>query len=343
MNRGTLMVMKRLFVTALAALGLGALVSGSAFGQTESNIPAPDGFNDQLGCAMNAAMIMLGTPAKKSGAGMSSTVDRLLRMDSTGRENTDPAHDAMGSVQQIGTDTVALIESVRAVSANCGAGTPFMDNDVAYNLANGYVALRTAWNEWVAAVEYRAGLNNPSDALKTAADNEVTAKKNALDALSMGPIYRAGVMEWDATRVVTSAATSWDEAVGVAAGGLQAIDESTGMGFLEAKQEYELASFSSYRHIEIDDSSFDRITGVYTGGMSGSGGDANFDGNGNFVWTASNQPGANSQTLGDIEADLTAANGLIKSIDQVISNTNALDTNKHANLRFSRAKAVPGT
>ena len=36
MKRGTLMVLKRLLVTTLSALGLGALVAGPAFGQAAS-------------------------------------------------------------------------------------------------------------------------------------------------------------------------------------------------------------------------------------------------------------------------------------------------------------------
>ena len=40
-EKGTLMVLKRILVTTLSALGLGALVAGTASGQTagEGNIP----------------------------------------------------------------------------------------------------------------------------------------------------------------------------------------------------------------------------------------------------------------------------------------------------------------
>ena len=60
MNRGTLMVLKRLLVTALGALGLGALAAGTASGQTagEGNIPAPDIFDDQITCSMNVPSAM---------------------------------------------------------------------------------------------------------------------------------------------------------------------------------------------------------------------------------------------------------------------------------------------
>ena len=45
------MVLKRLLVTALGALGLGALAAGTASGQQTAgsgNIPAPDIFDDQI-------------------------------------------------------------------------------------------------------------------------------------------------------------------------------------------------------------------------------------------------------------------------------------------------------
>ena len=55
MNRGTLMVLKRILITALGALGMGALAAGSALAQTagDGNIPAPDIFDDQITCSMN--------------------------------------------------------------------------------------------------------------------------------------------------------------------------------------------------------------------------------------------------------------------------------------------------
>ena len=54
------MVLKRLLVTTLSALGLGALVSGPAFGQApgDGNIPAPDLFDDQIACSMNVPPLM---------------------------------------------------------------------------------------------------------------------------------------------------------------------------------------------------------------------------------------------------------------------------------------------
>ena len=48
MNRGTLMVLKRFLITALGALGLGALAAGPTFAQ---QIPAPDAYGDPQACA----------------------------------------------------------------------------------------------------------------------------------------------------------------------------------------------------------------------------------------------------------------------------------------------------
>ena len=53
MNRGTTMDMKRLFLTALGALGLGALAAGTAFAQ-EGQIPAPRLYGDITGCTTDA-------------------------------------------------------------------------------------------------------------------------------------------------------------------------------------------------------------------------------------------------------------------------------------------------
>ena len=80
MKRGTTMVLKRFFSALLGALGLSALVAGSAFGQTEGNVPAPDGFNAHLECAGNASAVEVykpteGTGPRKTGP---STLDGLL-------------------------------------------------------------------------------------------------------------------------------------------------------------------------------------------------------------------------------------------------------------------------
>ena len=59
MNRGTIMVLKRLLITALGALGLGALAAGQAFAQGnglegDGGIPAPKLYGDIVSCAGGA-------------------------------------------------------------------------------------------------------------------------------------------------------------------------------------------------------------------------------------------------------------------------------------------------
>ena len=89
MNRGTLMVLKRLFATALGALGLGALAAGSAFAQTpgEGNIPAPNVYDDQITCSSNVPPTMGAGAAPRPTAiptgGMESPLDTAIGMGTT--------------------------------------------------------------------------------------------------------------------------------------------------------------------------------------------------------------------------------------------------------------------
>ena len=80
MNRGTLMVLKRLLVTTLGALGLGALAAGTASGQGagDGNIPAPNVFDDQIACSSKAPT-MPPTPATVAVGDMSSALDEALK------------------------------------------------------------------------------------------------------------------------------------------------------------------------------------------------------------------------------------------------------------------------
>ena len=82
MKRGTLMVLKRLLVTTLSALGLGALAAGPALGQGEGNIPAPDIFNDQITCSMLVpsvgGMTAENTPTRLATDAKESALDGLI-------------------------------------------------------------------------------------------------------------------------------------------------------------------------------------------------------------------------------------------------------------------------
>ena len=64
MKRGTLMVLKRLLMTALGALSLGALVAGPASAQ---QIPAPDAYGDPQACAASIKAVTAAADTGKVG------------------------------------------------------------------------------------------------------------------------------------------------------------------------------------------------------------------------------------------------------------------------------------
>ena len=63
-NRGTLMVLKRLLITALGALSLGALAAGPASAQ---QIPAPDAYGDPQACAASIKAVTAAADTGKVG------------------------------------------------------------------------------------------------------------------------------------------------------------------------------------------------------------------------------------------------------------------------------------
>ena len=77
------MVLKRILVTTLSALGLGALAAGTASGQTagDGNIPAPDIFDDQITCTQLLPTPMgVNLPSTVPMGGMTSPLDDLIGM-----------------------------------------------------------------------------------------------------------------------------------------------------------------------------------------------------------------------------------------------------------------------
>ena len=113
MNRGTLMVLKRLLVTALSALGLGALAAGTASGQTagEGNIPAPNIFDDQITCSMLVPS-MTPTPSVIPMGAMVSPLDTLIGMGTT---TIDTGGTGAGSYEDLGY-------VIPPTDMNCGLG-----------------------------------------------------------------------------------------------------------------------------------------------------------------------------------------------------------------------------
>ena len=122
MIRGTLMVLKRILVTTLSALGLGALVAGTASGQTagDGNIPAPDIFDDQITCTQLLPNPMgFNLPSTVPMGGMTSPLDDIIGMGTNRLEAGDTVFDAL-------TDGVAKLAGLGYVippgNVNCGAG-----------------------------------------------------------------------------------------------------------------------------------------------------------------------------------------------------------------------------
>ena len=118
------MVLKRLLVTTLGALGLGALVSGPAFSQApgESNIPAPNIFDDQITCTQLLPTVEgFNLPSMVPMGGMTSPLDDIIgmgtnRLATTGTDPI-PAAVAMGADKLAGLGYV-----IPHANMNCGAG-----------------------------------------------------------------------------------------------------------------------------------------------------------------------------------------------------------------------------
>ena len=250
MKRGTLMVLKRLLVTALSALGLGALVAGTASGQTagEGNIPAPDIFDDQITCSMLlpsvGGMTALNTPSRRADGAMTSALDDLL-------------DDETATI----TDTVGLGYVIPATGMNCGAGAAgptlgtmnidgntdgdFVDvgdtlawGDVPKDVADGYSALlplfeavygnpgQTTGGTARALAAAQKALADAIDrgdsgAALTPLQNAITRAQEAhnmalarFNAAAGGPVYQAGVAEWMAKATVTKAVSDYNTQVG---------------------------------------------------------------------------------------------------------------------------------
>ena len=207
MKRGTLMVLKRLLVTTLGALGLGALATGPTFAQ---QVPAPDFFGDQIVCSTANAAATVPNPLAGTGANMMgpSLLDQALR-GTTG----------MGDPQLTTTADQATQDSLNFVinpmEANCGRGdgTEFAATDANYQLASGYTMVLT---QFEAVVREEGRVRTAQMALNTAieggiastiesarealadAQADLATEQAKLNAIGAGPIYQAGIMEWRA-------------------------------------------------------------------------------------------------------------------------------------------------
>ena len=301
------------------AFGLTAFAGGSALGQTESNVPSPNGFDDQLECATNAVGAMLGMPNMQGMSGGMSTpssLDVLLR-----------GTDGMGTIMQIG-DGSSLTEAF-PVTPNCGSGT-IGSMSASHDLAQGY---QDVYNAYQAVATARAALklaedrSGVSSATATAARTRLTEAQNALDALAMGPIYQAGIAEWNAVPAVTGAIDAWNTAVGAENGTL-----ADRTGYLGANQTLGEASFENYRPITTG--TYTTATGVYEAGAG------NFDDDDNFVYNATSTSAVSAGTVSAIRTALEGFETIIGQINVDIDDAPASANQRHQTLNDSLALAV---
>ena len=217
-NRGTLMVLKRLLITALSALGLGALAAGPAVAQRDGNIPAPKTFEGVLGCG--ATSLMPGMPTVIPQGGMLSPLDVALR-----GANGMGTPMALVLVNDDGTGTpddpfdhqvyLDLIDIVPLTSDGLDCGG---------YIGSGYEAVASEFGKLSrleGLVERRQktvdDATNPSDAqlqLLERAEEDLAEAQADLDAVSMGPIFQAAIAEWRAKGAVEDSITAWNKAVG---------------------------------------------------------------------------------------------------------------------------------
>ena len=242
MKRGTLMVLKRLFVMTLGALGLGALAAGPA---TAQQVPAPDLFDDQVACSSNV-------PAGAANGPLATTLAEVVLDGDPIVADAEGVPDALSPVAGLnyiipagnnncgGGDATYSQEDVTA--AEMGGGMAGFEVGDLKTTVSGAIAtdVATGYTETLAAylavrVEDAAvkAANNAlnvlltdalEDGLQTAAISAArvtlaaaqvkqTAAHGALYSVGAGPINALGIAEWRAKFAVEDAVTAWNTAV----------------------------------------------------------------------------------------------------------------------------------
>ena len=244
MNRGTLMVLKRLLVTTLGALGLGALAAGTASGQTagEGNIPAPDIFDDQITCSMLVptvgGMTAVNTPTRIVGDDKTSALDDLIDdgdvviMDPGSLGYVIPPGGNCGSAVMFGAMDIDANNNMMVDDGDTVAA-----GDIPIDVAEGYSALLPLFSEVygapggtiggtlrtltaaqevlsdaIAAGSTGTGLTSAQNAVTRAQEAHNKAVAKFTDA-SAGPVYQAGVAEWMAKAAVTKSIVDYNAQV----------------------------------------------------------------------------------------------------------------------------------
>ena len=294
------MVLKRLIVTALGALGLGALATGPASAQ---QVPAPDFFNNQVACSSANAMASVPDPLAGTGANMMgpSLLDQALR-GATGMG--DP-------IATTAADTAAaasLNYVIDATVANCGEGSTasaFLAGNANLDLATGYTEVLTQFQAVVreegdvktAQRNLNNSLrNNPDgnhDALRTAltdAQAALATEVAKLNALGAGPIYQAGIREWRAKGAVDEAIIKWNNAVPAVAarlnGGTIGTDTVSGLRQASYANYVALPGQSLLNALTDTDGNLVRgtaLTAYLDDGAGGDGATDGFDADGNLI------------------------------------------------------------
>ncbi len=221
MKRGTLMVLKRLLVTALSALGLGALAAGTAVAQNTlddvgTQIPAPRLYGDITSCAGGT----LPTPstARQASQRYKALLDRAFDSD-TGTDGIQM--DFTQNAARIGTNTDGALASERTdilALLDVAACTDPVASNVARagTLYGNYISARNAYNR----------LEEP-DADDAATRDAARMKKEDFGGDVYDAVYDQRARLSAATRAITDynnlvgayvAATETVSAMGVLAG-----------------------------------------------------------------------------------------------------------------------------
>ena len=239
------MVLKRLLVTTLGALGLGALAAGPASAQ---QIPAPDLFDDQVACSSNV-------PSGMANAPLCTALGMAIK---DGEVITDTDGDG---VPDAGSDFVGLNYIIPPGNSNCGGGTYSqaefdaaetalgsgmagfevggpkpVTGPIAKDVAAGYTQTLGAYLDVRAAdaavKTAKAQLKVLTDALEAGAadtpsitaaretlataESTQTAAHSNLYAVGAGPVNMAGIAEWRAKFAVEDAVKAYNMAVAMA-------------------------------------------------------------------------------------------------------------------------------
>ena len=200
MQRGTLMVLKRILMTALGALGMGALAAGTASAQPgpgDGNIPAPDLFNPQIACSMNVQTRNPMPTVLPKGEKPKSLLDLAIGMGNRQLVGTTVVVDNSANAD---LDDITIMDVVAQLGFvidphgnNCGGGAfDNMDNDNADDDtglpafratgmgAQGPIATDVAEGYSDLLMKYVAVYGAPGDADSKGSAGEVADKQKAL-------------------------------------------------------------------------------------------------------------------------------------------------------------------